>query len=1057
MLNNFIYSKLKSLFEEKLTAGEVPQEAIVFIEDTKEIWNHGTYFPSGRSVEEIENIVASSETVQDIMEQIAVDVINNSGKQDIIEDLDTIRSGAELGATALQPGNGDGTKFLADDGEYKEIDIEQIKKEVINGGIIDTSKYQFVDLGLPSGNKWATCNIGSNNPEEAGLYFAWGELDGYTLEDVAAGKKRFYWTDYRFGNKDAMTKYNATDGLTQLELSDDAPYQSDNGCRIPNKDELQELIDNTTINYDLLSKKCIKLISKINNNYIIIPIGGSGDGNFIGEYGYIWSSSLDITQNNYAHYVRINLNEGINVKETGRCNGFNIRPIQSANTPPVTINLKELQDKVEEAKEIFTITLDMIEEVNASSRSVVKDYYRFTDDGYDQLCKAVQSNKIIVIVDDVINLIIPAAVPYELPDADVQYKENVIVTDVYSSWENGINSYVGLQFRNFDKNYTYITDYELFIDRGTIHVLYHHSPTLETEGDGTKFLADDGTYKIPGETISILYSDLINLKNNSQLIPGQKYRITDYVTTVSQNGVTSLEHPFDIVVTALNQRDISTEASAMQNESDTYFSTSDLSKWKLWYIPQVSTITNITVDISSMGNPPTVTLQNTNDPFIYNDIEYFAYKGLIQGIVVYVLSETAITSVDQSFIFVLINPSDGSIVELSEDIFITSIEIINPPEKGKIIRMIDEYENDCPYDFKNIKFDDYFTFAHPDIMDVDLSLSGLAHHNTIMSSENIYIIPINIFKSTGSIYLNKIGFSGNNNIIENYNGNLSDIYIGNNSCNNTIDGDYTNIPTYTISPSSTTSIYIGNNSCSNIISGNSIHIGNNSSNNRINRSVCVKIGDNSNNNDLELSCGSDLGNACRDNELFSSTRCVLIYSSGNKFSKNSNNCYLFSSNNNTINGGSSHLSDSNSNIIKGANNIFRNADSNVVEGTNNIFESYAGNNIINGSDCIFKQFASNNKFSRVSDGSIPRYGINNVIFDAGCSRNILWNEEYDSEESDKRDQYDNYKMKNIHITKGVNSSTIYIPSDALNSDCEIKIAKNSKGEIKIYCEADLIN
>ena len=683
MLENFIYAKQKSLFEEKLNNGEVLDEAIVFIEDTREIWNHGTYFATGKSAEEIENIVASSETVQDIMEQIAVDVINNSGKQDIIEDLDTIRSGAELGATALQPGNGDGTKFLADNGEYK----------------------------------------------------------------------------------------------------------------------------------------------------------------------------------------------------------------------------------------------------------------------------------------------------------------------------------------------------------------------------------------IPGEIISILYSDLINLKNNSQLIPGQKYRITDYVTTVSQNRVTSLEHPFDIVVTALNQQDISTEASAMQNESDTYFSTSDLSKWKLWYIPQVPTITNITVDISSLGNPQsTITFQNTNDPFIYNDIEYFAYKGSIQGIVVYVLSETAITSVDQSFIFVLINPSDGSIIELSEDIFITSVDIINPPEKGKIIRMIDEYENDCPYDFKNIKFDDYFTFAHPDIMDVDLSLSGVAHHNTIMSFlDDVNTIPINIFKSTGSIYLNKIGFSGNNNIIENSSGNLSDIYIGNNSCNNIIDGNYSAMPTYTISPSATTSIYIGNNSYSNIISGNSIHVGNNSSNNRIDRSICTKIGDNSNNNDLDLSSGTDLGNDCSDNKLFYSYRCVLIHSSKNNLSKYSDSCYLFSSDENTIEGGSSHLYYSNSNIIKGSDNIFKNACSNVVKGSNNIFESYASSNVINGDCCTFKQYASSNKISRVSDGSIPRHWVSNVVFDEECSGNILWNEEYDSEKSDKEDQYYNYKMKNIHITRGVKSSVIYIPSDALNSDCEIKVAKNSKGEIKIYCEADLIN
>lgn len=74
MLNNFIYAKLKSLFEEKLAANEVSQEAIVFIEDTKEIWNHGTYFPSGKSIEEIENIVTSSETVRAVIEQIVTDM-----------------------------------------------------------------------------------------------------------------------------------------------------------------------------------------------------------------------------------------------------------------------------------------------------------------------------------------------------------------------------------------------------------------------------------------------------------------------------------------------------------------------------------------------------------------------------------------------------------------------------------------------------------------------------------------------------------------------------------------------------------------------------------------------------------------------------------------------------------------------------------------------------------------------------------------------------------------------------------------------------------------------
>lgn len=136
MLNNFIYAKLKSLFEEKLAANEVPQEAIVFIEDTKEIWNHGTYFatPNGSSIsaEDVENIVASSETIQAVMEQIAGEVVADSGKQDQISDLDVIRQGASLGSTAIQPGTGDGTKFLSDDGEYKEIVVPTKVSELEN-------------------------------------------------------------------------------------------------------------------------------------------------------------------------------------------------------------------------------------------------------------------------------------------------------------------------------------------------------------------------------------------------------------------------------------------------------------------------------------------------------------------------------------------------------------------------------------------------------------------------------------------------------------------------------------------------------------------------------------------------------------------------------------------------------------------------------------------------------------------------------------------------------------------------------------------------------------
>lgn len=101
MLENFIYAKEKSLFEEALNNGKVLDEAIVFIEDTKQIWNHGTYFATQLSINEIENIVSSSETVQSVMEQIVLDTLD-SLPVSIVSD-------------------GDGTKFLSNDGSYKEV------------------------------------------------------------------------------------------------------------------------------------------------------------------------------------------------------------------------------------------------------------------------------------------------------------------------------------------------------------------------------------------------------------------------------------------------------------------------------------------------------------------------------------------------------------------------------------------------------------------------------------------------------------------------------------------------------------------------------------------------------------------------------------------------------------------------------------------------------------------------------------------------------------------------------------------------------------------------
>ena len=60
--------------------------------------------------------------------------------------------------------------------------------------------YGSIDLGLPSGTKWAAQNVGASKPSEYGLYFQWGDTVGYTADQVGTGngQKEFTWSDYKW-------------------------------------------------------------------------------------------------------------------------------------------------------------------------------------------------------------------------------------------------------------------------------------------------------------------------------------------------------------------------------------------------------------------------------------------------------------------------------------------------------------------------------------------------------------------------------------------------------------------------------------------------------------------------------------------------------------------------------------------------------------------------------------------------------------------------------------------------------------------------------------------
>ena len=173
-----------------------------------------------------------------------------------------------------------------------------------------------------------------------------------------------------------------------------------------------------------------------------------------------------------------------------------------------------------------------------------------------------------------------------------------------------------------------------------------------------------------GATIKIAWLALVNLRDSGQLVPGQSYRITDYITTTTQTDTQSAGNQFDVIVTALDEGVLSENASATYHEDDTYFSSNNanLESWKLKYC-------------------------------LDNDINKFAWADITSG-------------------------------------------------KGVIYYMKDNYNNECPYDFKNIMMRDkvsneifgkdedlkyYYTFSNGVNTITDGSLTNSVENNIILS------------------------------------------------------------------------------------------------------------------------------------------------------------------------------------------------------------------------------------------------------------------------------------------------------------------------------------
>ena len=202
-------------------------------------------------------------------------------------------------------------------------------KVTVTGGGSSGGSEEVVDLGLPSGLKWRSMNVGASKPEEYGNYYAWAETS--PKSNYASSNYKYPSTNYGDGII-VYAKYDTTpvqgDGKTVLEAEDDAATANlGNGWRMPTFKEFKELRENCTWTWKTQNGVNGMLVTGPNGKSIFLPAGGWYDKTTLSgktTYGSYWTATGDGGTANAVDFVNNDKDKAL----VPRCEGRSVRPVK---------------------------------------------------------------------------------------------------------------------------------------------------------------------------------------------------------------------------------------------------------------------------------------------------------------------------------------------------------------------------------------------------------------------------------------------------------------------------------------------------------------------------------------------------------------------------------------------------------------------------------------------------------------------------------------------------------------------------------------------------------